>query len=155
MKVYTEGKPDVVLVRCLGISNRYIIKRGAKGKVFKSITKEINSIGIVDEDLSPPPRHFQQFILKEEKYNLKTYYHPINNNLLIVVCPDFEPWLLRITRIAKVDITSFKLSTTPKKLHQEITTNDSNLIKLEKLINHLLEKDNKPLHYLKSLLGEA
>ncbi len=156
MKVYLEGRPDQALVQCLGINKRSITSEGPRTEVIKRVVKESKAIGIVDENpYVRQPGYLSHFVFNQRKHAVKTYRHQQNNNLLIMLCPNLEIWLLQITKAAKVDVATFHLPNTYKRLHDELTIGSKNLSKLDKLINHLLEKDNKPLHYLKSLLGEA
>ena len=89
-----------------------------------------------------------EFYLTEEKHFIKIYRHQSNNNLLIVLCPDLENWILKAAKSSKVDVSTFNL---PKKASTMHNTINTRLPNFEKLIQALIEEKNPAILYLQAL----
>ena len=154
MRVYIEGITDQALPEALGVADRSIIALGGIGNVVNKVAKEIRSIGIIDEDPGyPKPSSFGQFFLDDnaKQHNLKFYRHKSNNNLLIVLSPKLELWILRVAKLAKIDITKYHLSNKPNHLRIDLRgSNARNYLK--KFVAYLISQNNATILYLQDVL---
>lgn len=120
-----ECKPDEVLVKVLtGTSRKNITHAGNKSELLKKLAERfLNSKGIVDEDpLSHQPPHLKKF---EEKpnlavYDIKLFHQKSGNNVLIMLCPRLEDWILKAAHEANVNPEGYGLPDDPEKLHEQI-----------------------------------
>ncbi len=145
---------DEVLPEALGVASRSIISLGGIGNVVNKVAKETSAIGIIDEDPGyPKPSSLRQFFLEENArpHKLKFYRHNGNNNLLIVLSPKLEPWILGVAKLAKIDITKHRLSDKPRQLHVGLL-NIHGRNQLIKFITHLIDQNNPTIIYLQDTL---
>ena len=154
--IYVECKPDEVLIKNLvkmKISRKRVIHAGNKPEVCKSLKRNKNCIGIIDED----PWSFQPSYLSElkvkfdnlNKYGIKVLYDDPRNNYLILLCPRLEEWILNCVKEIKINIKSFGLPDTGERLHECINLNLENF---KKLINHLENHGSIRITEFKKLL---
>ena len=152
--MYIEGVTDQALPEALGVANRSIISLGGIGNVINKVAKEAPAIGIIDEDPGyPKPSLFGQFYLDHDarQHKLKFYRNSINSNLLIVLSPKLEPWILSVARLAKVDITKHGLSNKPDQLRVSLRNNNAQN-QLSRLFKHLVDQNNATILYLQDTL---
>jgi len=137
--IYIECKPDHVLVDALTEFPRKEIVHEFKGKfeVCKRLETSKNSKGLVDEDPSSiQPSYLSRMILEADlvEHNIKVLHDNSKNNYLIVLCPRLEDWILRVARIAHIDVRNYDLPNDAHGLQQVININ---LNKFEELVKDL------------------
>jgi hypothetical protein len=153
---FVECNPDEVLIKNLTrVSRKRIIHAGNNSGVIKYLSKKyINSKGVIDEDpFAPKSRLYKRFIEKEkyDKYKVKILYHNENNNIIYVLCPKLEDWLLEASREAKLDIKRYGLSNNVDRLKEEISLkNNTNYIKF---IKDLIKKSDRLIFLKNNLLA--
>ena len=128
--------------------------QGGIGNVINKVAKEENVIGIIDEDPGQPkPRSFEQFYADkdEQKYHLKFYRHKNNNNLLIVLCPKLELWILKVAELAKIDIVKHHLANEPNQLRINLR-NAGTQAHLSAFVLHLVSQKNPAILHLQDIL---
>lgn len=138
--IYTECKPDSSLMRILGIPKRQIIHLQGKPEVCKQLEKRERLMGLVDEDpFSVQPSYLKRLSVKEDlaTYGLKILNDISKHNVLIILSPRLEGWILKAAKEADIDIKRYNLPNSEEKLHEEINTD---LRKLERFLNDLKGK---------------
>jgi hypothetical protein len=117
-----ECKPDEILVKVLTNTPRKQIQHGGnKSELLKRLTKRSNSIGIVDEDpLSHQPPHLRKFEEKLKICDIKILHQRRGNNILIMLCPRLEDWILKAAHEVNVNPEKYGLPDNPEKLHEQI-----------------------------------
>jgi len=148
-EIIVECYADEALMRQLGYSRKLILHGPSKAGVLRSLEKNPNAVGVVDED---PGTNNSAYFLKyerivEDKFNLEKFAKPRINTQLIVIKPFLEDWILRQAASLDVDPLNYSLPTNAKKLHSKI--NDQ-LPKFEKM-----QKKSKALEYLKWLIDNS
>ena len=152
--IYTECKPDSMLVKTLGIPKKEIIHLGGKPEVCKQLEKQENCKGLVDEDpFSIQPSYLKKLHVRENlsDYGFRVLKDNFNNNDLIVLCPRLEEWVLKATKEAQIDIKRYNLPDDGEHLHKEININ---IDKFEKLIKDLRGKSRQMKALEKSIKKE-
>jgi hypothetical protein len=146
--IYVECKADKSLVHVIADIRPYEIEHcPGKNEVLKKLLKDKRSIGIIDEDPkapSPPeletikPRRFKYM---GSKLSLKFYYEKSNNNLLIIICPNLEKWIIEASKEEKINLNSYDLPSNP-----------ANITKFQNLLHGLLKKENERLLTLRECI---
>lgn len=150
--MFVEGKPDLVLVKALGVSRQESSMAGNRGKVCHITKKNPPAVGLVDEDPGEElPGYLRNLKKVDIGQNLLLYRDAKNGNKIVVLCPRLEEWLLKICKQAGLKMGDFFLPDKPEDLHKEWPRH---LPKLEKLVVHLLELKNPALLLLQSHLLE-
>jgi hypothetical protein len=148
--IYLECYTDKALVRALGIHKKEIYHSGNKGNVCKNLSRNRNSIGLVDEDpFSTQPGYIGRLKVKSHRYDIKVLYDGNTQNHLIVLCPRLEDWILKSAKEAGVNVDDHSLPNEADELHKIIN------IKTEKfilLVEHIKKKKGKMLKTLERLL---
>jgi hypothetical protein len=150
-----ECRPDAVLVISLtSASKKNIIHAGNKSELLKRLTeRQTNSKGIIDEDpWSVQPPHLQKF---EETQNLTNYKfkilrHATKNNILIILRPRLEEWILEAANEVNVDVRTYNLPNDATTLHEQINIR---IDKFQELVQDLKRKSNR-MKVLKAHLRE-
>jgi len=150
--IYVECKPDFTLVRFITNLPRKEIVHEFKGKyeVCKQLGKRRHCKGLVDEDpLSVPPSYLEKLRLREEipERGLKVMHDESNNNLLIILCPRLEDWILRAAKERGINPDKYNLPNNPNRLHEVINLS---LDRFERLLEDL--KGCERLRALKKVL---
>ena len=97
--IYVECKPDFKLVEVLGISRKKIKHVAGKGNVCRVLKKKGNSVGMVDEDPDcPQPSYLKDLRIVEESHGIKLLSDNRSHNLLILLCPNLEAWILELQK---------------------------------------------------------
>lgn len=140
-----ECKPDATLVKFLTrTSRKNIIHAGNKSELLKKLTEHFtNCRGIVDEDpLSHQPPHLRKFEERQDlkKYDIKILYQKSGNNVLIVLCPKLEDWILKAAHEANVDLGKYGLPNDPQRLHEQINIK---IDKFQELVGDILTKSKR------------
>ena len=150
--MYVECKPDFALVRFVtNIPKREIIHE-FKGKyeVCKRLDEERNCKALIDEDpQSVQPPYVKKLRLGEEsaEKGIKVMHDESNDNLLIILCPDLEGWILGAAKEIGVNIAKYNLPSSPAGLHRVINLD---LGKFEQLLEDL--KTSQRLKTLRRLI---
>jgi len=148
-----ECKPDAILIRSLTLASRKEIEHsGNKSHLLKKLTENYtNSKGMIDEDpgrIQPAP--LQKF--KEEQdltiYDLRIMHQATRNNMLIILRPTLEDWILKAAREANIDPKEYNLPNESIGLHGQI---NFLLDKFQKLLDELRIESNR-LRELKKYL---
>lgn len=120
-----ECKPDSILVEYLASASRRSIRHtGGKFELLKILAdRETGAKGLIDEDPgSYEPPHLERFRVR---YNLtnhgfKVLHYESRNNVLIVLCPRLEEWVLKAAKEANVDVRAYGLPIDASELHEWI-----------------------------------
>jgi hypothetical protein len=152
--IFCECFADEALLYSLGIAKNNIIHAKSIGEVVKKARKNINSIGLIDEDPGKTkPRCLNDYCICSNQHNviLQTNF---NNSKIIALSPRLEEWIIEVCNVVNIDISEssiFMLSTNPDRLHTKLNTR-----KLPQGYLNLLEKlytlNNPALLYLKNII---
>jgi len=152
-----ECKPDAVLVQILTrTSRRNIEHAGNKTELLKRLVKSTDSKGIADED----PWAYQPSLLSrfEETRNqnlatceIRIYRQRGRNNLLVMLCPRLEDWILKAANEANINLQRFGLPNNAEELHRLINIRTDNF---EKLVENIKDKSDR-IKRLKNRLTSA
>jgi len=150
--IYVECKPDFTLVRFITNLPRREIVHEFKGKheVCKQLENRRDCKGLVDEDpLSVPPPYLKKLRLQKElpEAGLKIMRDESNNNLLVILCPRLEEWILRAAKEKGINPDKYNLPNNPNRLHEVINLS---LDRFERLLEDL--KGSRRLRALKKVL---
>ena len=132
--ILVECKPDEILARLM--FNEEVFHGKCKSAIIIKLAKTPNLKGMVDEDPGKPvPTEFKQFkLVKNNDYlGLKIYSHN-NNSVIYSLVPRLEEWILRISKLAKIDPLKFGLPNKSDMLRKMI---NSKLDKFELLVREL------------------
>ena len=153
--IYVECKADKSLVHVIADIRPYEIEHcPGKNEVLKKLLKDKRSIGIIDEDPkapSPPELKLKsrRFKYMGSKLSLKFYYEKSNNNLLIIICPNLEKWIIEASIEEKINLNSYDLPSNPVDFHNII---NPNITKFQNLLHGLFKKENKRLLTLRECI---
>ena len=129
--VAVECNPDVELAKSFGYTRKEIFHAGNISAVCKHVNKYQESIGIIDEDpFGTHPKLLQSFRTVNEERDIKIIASPEHGNLIFMLRPRLEEWILKAADSAQLDITSFGLPNTPNELHSIINSRAGSLQKL-------------------------
>lgn len=141
----TECKPETILVQILTHTSRKNISHaGNKSELLKKLAERfINSKGIIDED---PWAYQPPFLSRFEEtqdltiHEIKVFRQKSRNNLLIMLCPRLEEWILKAANEASVKPEQFGLPNSPEELHRLINIRTDNF---ENLVISIKDKSNR------------
>jgi hypothetical protein len=139
--IYVECKPDEVLVRTIsGFPARQVVHE-LKGKygVAARLSKQNGARGMLDEDPgSVQPSYLGHLSLAQDvpAMGLQLLQDSANGNLVVVLRPRLEAWILRAAREAQVDVSRFNLPTDARSLHSQI---NHSLDRFQRLVEALDE----------------
>jgi len=138
-----ECKPDAILVQSLTATSRKNIQHaGNKSELLKKLTELYgNSKGIIDEDpWSIQPPHLQKFKEKQDlvSFSFKILHQTSKNNILIMLRPRLEEWILEAAQEANINPTKYNLPNDPFKLHEQINIQ---IDKFQKLVKDLAKSN--------------
>lgn len=145
-KLYlVECKPDGALVKVLThTSRKNILHAGGKTELLRKLTERFaNAKGIVDEDpLSPEPPHLRKFEEKQEltQCDIRILYQRSGNNILIILCPKLEDWVLKAVHEANVNPKDYGLPDNPERLHEQINIKTD---KFQELVESIQSKSER------------
>ena len=153
--IFVECKSDLALVKSLtNIARREITHEfKGKGEICNRLRKRTNCKGLLDEDPSSGQPHYVKEARLENdltEHDIKVLHHNSTNNLLIVLCPRLEEWILKAAREADIDVRKYDLPNDASRLHRHINLS---LDKFENLLEDLKDSSNR-LKTLKRLLEE-
>ena len=156
--IYVECKHDFKLVDVLGIPKKKIKHVAGKGNVCRVLKKKGNSVGMVDEDPDcPQPSYLKELQMVEESHGIKILSHGIkilsdnrSHNLLILLCPNLEAWILEAAKEAGIDICNYNLPNNASELHEVININ---IEKLKGLLRNLSDKSDRMRELRRIFIG--
>lgn len=149
--IFIECKPDEALLKSLGVTKKRVDHRGNKPEVCKALEKNNNSKGLIDEDpWSVQPSYMDRLYITQ---NLKedmgiVVFSDEKENIVIMLCPRLEEWILSVAKECKVDIRKYGLPDDPEKLHGVVNLN---LKKFHVLLDDLKSK-SKTLNSLREII---
>lgn len=151
-----ECYADETLLSALGLQRKEIEHAGCIGNVGNRLKSKYKySIGMIDED---PGKSCPSYInncnfvnMSTTNVDVKVKYDNARKNYIVLICPDLEPWILKITNLENIDITSYGLSNDPDILHDELTVSEKKRNSFKQLIIDLEAKSNH-IKTLKALL---
>ena len=151
--IYVECKPDFLLVKKLGYPKKQIIHAGNISEVWKSLKKNKNCCGLVDEDPHGTRPTYMAELLRSSiisnSNDIKVAYDKRRNNHLIVLCPRLEEWFQKTAKILNIDLGQYGLPNNPNKLHTIINTS---LDKFERLLDDVLSNNHSRVEELRRAL---
>ena len=122
-QIYLERKPDEVLVKALGFLRKVVNHHNDRGRVCDKSEKEIEAIGLIDEDPgSSHPTYLKSLIAVETKHDVRLLKDANRGHILIVIQPRPEEWILTLAAKQQVDVKQFGLPDKPERLHQLVTS---------------------------------
>lgn len=141
--IYVECKPDEILVRAVtGLPARQVIHE-LKGKygVAAQLRKRNSARGMLDEDPgADQPSYLGGLQIVQDQdlpaQGLRLLRHAARDNLVIVLRPKLEDWVLRAAREAQVDVSNYNLPTDARNLHSQI---NHGLDRFQRLVEALQE----------------
>jgi len=156
--LYVECNPDKIFLKALLESSEFlkpIRHEYGKGKICNRLKKEGNSIALIDEDpQSPQPKYLKNLepleLDKLKELNIKCFYDKCLGNLIIMLSPRLEEWILKILKEININIRKYNLPNDANNLHKAINTNLNNF---EKLIDDL--KKTKKFKEIKNLIEKC
>ena len=155
--IYLECYADEALVKSFGIPSKRIKHAFSKGEVCNMLRKANDAVGIVDEDPTAGKSMYEkqmlQYIVHEDD-KLIFCEDSKSCNRLILIRPRLEEFILRIVKENGFNMESYRLSSVPKRLHDELTfrKNQQKFVDLSKLLNDLLGRKDKTIIKLKEFI---
>ncbi len=148
--IFVECNVDFTLVKSLGVSKKEITHSHCKGNVCNKLRKSNKSKGMVDDDPgAAQPSYIKQLELKTNIYGIKLLLDRKNGNLLIVLCPRLEEWVLKVARDEGVDVSDYNLPNNADQLHKVI---NSKLRDFENLLSSLKAANSDALLALENFI---
>lgn len=150
-----ECEPDAVLVKCLtATAKKNIIHAGNKPELLKKLVERYTySKGVIDEDpWSYQPPTLSRFEEKQSimEFEIKIFHQKGENNVLIMLCPRLEEWILKAAKEANVKPEDFGLPNNPEELHRIINIRTNNFERFVKSIKDKSDRVKVLAQHLKS-----
>ena len=111
---------------CLGVESRYVQNGRYKKGVLRRVTEESSVLGMVDQDpltIQNYRKDMLDFQLVTRQHGIELYQHKNTRSQLIVLCPELENWLLKVTKASKIDVRKHNLPSKASALHGIINAN--------------------------------
>lgn len=116
--IHLECYNDQILVQAFGFVRTSITHSGDKGKVCNDLNDSTDSIGLIDEDPeSAQPKYTNICKVIKSEHDIVVRFHKKKQNILIILRPRLEEWVLQTAIEAQADITQYGLPNNPKELH--------------------------------------
>ena len=150
--LYLECYPDETLVTVLGKTRKQYEHAGDIGGVCTLLRKHTGRLGLVDEDPGKPhPAYLKNLTSVSEQHRIKIMTDPQLDNLVLVIRPRLEEWIVWMTQQNGLDLKrDFGIpARTGPELHSVV---NRHLPKFEECIRRLLQIQAQPLLHLKTLL---
>lgn len=137
MTRYLECWNDEAVVRAIGIPGKLTHEAGS-GEVANALKRaKVPCIAMVDEDpLGTVPSYLKTFEEADRGDDLILKRHPKQGHRLVVVRPDLEPWLLKVSKGISIPPEKFQL---PAKANQLHLISSSQRLRFGKWIAAMLE----------------
>ena len=153
MRILVECFGDNLFIRKLGygIDPDHFAISNVASRMIKMYRDE-RVLGIIDNDLEAVPTYFREFIELKQIHSVIFLKHKSEDRYLIKINRDFEEFILRIEKEAKV-----KPFRKTKNLLKAITKKSSITVN-KRFIKHLemlIDKNPTSIAFLKSCIEEA
>ncbi len=120
------------------ITKKDMEHKHGKGNVLNWIFRMNNSIGMVDKDyITPKYKEMEEVEISE--YFKYSVFKTSNNNYVIELDPKLEGWVLRVSRLEKVDVRDFGFSRDENEFHGRVNIR---IDKFKQLLDVLLSSDH-------------
>lgn len=155
VKIFHECFNDRAFLLGLGVPAERLKRahRFGKGNVCNALEKNRDCMGLVDEDpQAAQPGYINRLspLTTANLQNVRIFSDNGRNNVVIVVSPDIERYIMRVAKIVKVDMTQYDVPNDLKKLH-DLGKDDRGMEKIRGLISRLAEL-SRELQALRSYL---
>lgn len=120
---YFECYSDELLLRNLGFTAKELSGGHSFGraKVCYRLSKSNDSVALIDEDPGSSMDPYLSQVSKTVPIFTDNYLicwkDKKNNNLLVVLRPDLETWIIRLAKDVDIDLTEYRLSNDSEKLY--------------------------------------
>jgi hypothetical protein len=136
------------------LSRRQIVHE-FKGRfeVCKRVSGQTGCKALVDEDPnSIQPPYLARINLVEElrQQGLKVFQDESRGNLVVVMCPKLEDWILKAAEETGLKVSSYSLPDSSRSLHRVI---NADIRKLERLLQDLINEGSERVRTLKRMLN--
>ncbi|MEM2480601.1 MAG: hypothetical protein QXW77_03490 [Candidatus Hadarchaeales archaeon] len=109
-----ECETERVLATLLHLKGTHV---GGKSRVLKRIERGEGEIGLIDEDPScEQPPSLQMYRIEYEGEGIKVLVK--GGNRIVMLCPNFEEWVLTTSKESGVDPKKYGLPDDPERLHE-------------------------------------
>ncbi len=160
--IYVECDPELVLVKTLLMTRNAEVKHDyGKSRVCAQLRNSNNSKGVIDEDpgsqMEPYFRSLQEITIhgNQHQLNLRAFKDNPKNNVLLLLCPKMEEWILSACTESSINIGDFNLPYTASELHDRLTlSRKHNMNDFQRLLETLLQINSPRLRILRTLLNE-
>lgn len=136
--IFVECKPDRLMVRILAdVKKKEIRHAGNKFEVMKQLDKHDMALGIIDEDpgkTQPVQLNKAKDISKDDFRSVDLVLLSYGNNIVLVLRPRLEEWLLKTAKEINIDLKKLNLPADPERLHSVI---NYNLDKFSRLLTQM------------------
>jgi hypothetical protein len=153
MKILVECFGDNLLFEILGYGidpDHFAISNVARRMMNNY--KDVRVLGVIDNDIEAVPSYFREFLEIDQIHSILFLKHKSEDRYLIKINRDFEEFILRIEKEAKV--TPFRKT----KSQLEEVTKTSSVINNKKFIAHLqmlIHKNPPSIAFLRKCITEA
>jgi hypothetical protein len=148
-RIHVECLPDEALIKQLGFTKKNITHHAGKSRVFKNLQKVNNEVAMVDEDPGTLKTTYEKGLKLIKADEGIKQYTDASDNVIVVLDGKLEDWIVSVCKKYQIDLKHFKLPVKPNDLHDVI---NHQLINFEKLIQHLIQNNNKAILSLKACL---
>lgn len=159
MTSFVECYADEVFVKILTDKSVRIKHAFGKGNVCNQLSRSTNSVGLVDEDPKSSKSEYERLMLNgivKENQHVILCKHENQSNRLIILRPNLEEFLLRLSKINKVDLGDYNLPNDYKNLRDELNFRKVTRYKLfEDFLRDLTSKDKEVLNLIKNFFKET
>jgi energy-coupling factor transporter ATP-binding protein EcfA2 len=139
--IHVECMPDEVMVKKLGFTKKQVRHHSGRSRVFADLKTRQNEFAMIDEDPGAGKTTYEKaLIFKEEKNGTIYYTDNPGNNRILVLKGKLEDWIISACKAQRINIEDFGLPNNANALHDVI---NNRLSSFEKLLDHLLQNENK------------
>ncbi len=155
--ILVECRPDFILIKTLtGLPKRQIPHHQGKPEICKSLKKSTLCKGLIDEDpgtAQPPYLNNLEPLKTSTEMDLKVLADRKRRNLVIILCPKLEDWIIKSAKIAKLNMEKqFRLPHDSNRLHRIINYRLANFQQLLETLRGHSPRINTLEKYLKLTL---
>lgn len=155
--IRVECRPDFILTKTLtDLPKRQIIHHQGKPEICKSLKKSTHCKGLIDEDPgAPQPPYLNDLDSLEipSEFDLKVLADKKRNNLIIILCPKLEDWIIKSAKLSKIELEKrFNLPNDSNRLHRIINYRLPNFQRLLEVLREHSPRLATLEHYLKTAI---